>query len=189
MDRRSALRNLALVIGSAALLPRCTFKSPVVHRNHFDVTMDQESLVADMAETIIPKTTTPGAKDLNLDQFVWLMLDDCSKKEDQQAFFKGMGEFNDLVKKTYNKGFVDCTKEEKLSLLNTFEKKPEQKNPNPGANYSKDLHAFFGTVKGLTVYGYTESQYFMTKEIVYELVPGRYNAHFPVKNLKAAKNV
>jgi len=191
MDRRSAIRNLALVIGSAALLPRCTMKSPVVHRKHFDVNMDQETLVADMAETIIPKTTTPGAKDLRLDQFVWLMLDDCTKKADQKAFFKGMGEFNDLVKKTYNKGFVDCTKEEKLSLLNTFEKKPEQKNPNPGpeANYSKELHAFFGTVKGLTVFGYTESQYFMTKEIVYELVPGRYNAHFPVKNLKAAKNV
>ncbi len=73
MDRRSALRNLALVIGSAAILPRCTFKSPVVHHIHFDVTMDQETLVADMAETIIPKTTTPGAKELNLDQFVWLM--------------------------------------------------------------------------------------------------------------------
>jgi len=190
MDRRSALRNLALVIGSAALLPRCTMKMPVTHYTHFDVTMDQESLVADIAETIIPKTKTPGAKDLNLDKFVWLMLNDCSKKTDQQAFFKGMGEFNDLTKKMYNKSFSECTKNEKLSLLNTFEKKPAQKNPNPTDDkYSKELHAFFGTVKGLTVFGYTESQYFMTKEIVYELVPGRYNAHFPVKNLKAAKNV
>ncbi len=189
MDRRSAIRNLALVIGSAALLPRCTMKSPVVHHKHFDVNMDQEMLVADMAETIIPKTATPGAKDLNLDQFVWLMLDDCSKKADQQAFFKGMGQFNDLTKKTYNKSFSECTKDERLSLLNTFEKKPEQKNPNPNDKYSKELHAFFGTLKGLTVFGYAESQYFMTKEIVYELVPGRYNAHFPVKNLKAAKNV
>ncbi|MFI5161349.1 MAG: gluconate 2-dehydrogenase subunit 3 family protein [Sphingobacteriales bacterium] len=183
MDRRSALRNLALVVGSAALLPRCTMKMPVRHYSHFDVTMDQESLVADMAETIIPKTTTPGARDLNLDQFVWLMLNDCSKKEDQQAFFKGMGEFNDLTKKLYNKSFSECTKEQKLAVLNTFEKKPAQKNPNPADDkYSKELHAFFGTVKGLTVFGYTESQYFMTKEIVYELVPGRYNAMYPVKN-------
>ena len=123
--------------------------------------MDQETLVAEsMAETIIPKTTTPGAKDLNLDQFVWLMLDDCSKKADQQAFFKGMDEFNDLTKKTYSKRFSECTKDQKLALLNTFEKKPEQKNPNPGpdAKYSKELHAFFGTVKGLTVFGYTESR-------------------------------
>lgn len=184
MDRRTALKNLALVVGSAALLPRCTSTNPVAHFKSFDVTSDQQSLVLDIAETIIPKTTTPGAADLGLDKFIWLMLDDCTKKDDQKAFFKGMGEFNELVKKTYNKDFVDCTEQEKLALLNTFEKKkPEQKNPNPTDDkYSKDLHAFYGTVKGLTVFGYTESKYFMTKEIVYELVPGRYNAWYPIKN-------
>jgi len=181
MDRRSALRNLALVIGSAALLPRCTMKMPVTHYSHFDVTMDQESLVADMAETIIPKTATPGARDLNLDQFVWLMLNDCSKKADQQAFFKGMGEFNDLTQKLYSKRFSECSKDQKLAVLNTFEKKPGDKDKKDN-KYSKDLQAFYGTVKGLTVFGYTESKYFMTKEIVYELVPGRYNAMYPVKN-------
>jgi hypothetical protein len=36
-------------------------------------------------------------------------------------------------------------------------------------------------VKDQTVFGYTTSKYFMTKQIVYELVPGRYNAYFPVK--------
>src|SRR5579863_961320 len=141
MDRRTALKNLALVIGSAALLPRCTSTNPVAHFKNFDVTNDQQSLVLDMAETIIPKTTTPGATDLGLDKFIWLMLDDCTKKDDQKAFFKGMAEFNDLVKKTYNKDFADCTKEEKLSLLKTFEseKKPAQNNPNPPVDkYSKE---------------------------------------------------
>ncbi|MBS1524076.1 MAG: gluconate 2-dehydrogenase subunit 3 family protein [Bacteroidetes bacterium] len=180
MDRRTALKNLALVIGSAALLPRCTEHNPVTHFKNFDVTNDQQSLVADMAETIIPKTGTPGAKDLMLDQFVWLMLDDCTKKDDQKTFFKGMGEFNDLTKKTYNKSFADLDKKQKEDLLNTFEKKSN--------GYSKELNGFFSTVKGLTVFGYTESKYFMTKEIVYELIPGRYNAWLPVKNNIAAKN-
>src|SRR6201993_3350839 len=99
MDRRTALKNLALVVGGTVLLPRCTSHGSVAHFKSFDVTYDQQALVLDMAETIIPKTTTPGATDLGLDKFIWLMLDDCTKKEDQQAFFKGMGEFNDLVKK------------------------------------------------------------------------------------------
>jgi hypothetical protein len=179
MDRRTAIRNLALVIGSAALLPRCTEHNPVAHFKHFDVNRDQQSLVADIAETIIPKTATPGAIDLGLDKFVWLMLDDCAKKKDQDAFFKGMGEFTSLAQKTCTKNFSDCSKKEKEDLLRTFEKKNA---------YSKDMLAFYNTVKGLTVFGYTESKYFMTKEIVYELVPGRYNAYYPVKNLKAAKN-
>ena len=184
MDRRTALKNLALVIGSAALLPRCTSTNPVAHFKSFDVTNDQQSLVLDMAETIIPKTASPGATDLGLDKFIWLMLDDCTKKADQKAFFKGMGEFNELVKKTYNKDFVDCTKQEKLALLNTFEKKDGDKKADTKVpdRYSKELHTFYGKVKGLTVFGYTESKYFMTKEIVYELVPGRYNAWYPVKN-------
>jgi len=179
MDRRTALKNLALVIGSAALLPRCTKHNPTAHFKNFDVSSGQQSLVADLAEAIIPKTSTPGALDLHIDQFVWLMLDDCTKKEDQKAFFKGMDEFNDLTKKMYNKSFSDLSKTEKAAVLKTFDK---------NKTYSKELNGFYEAVHGLTVFGYTESKYFMTKEIVYELVPGRYNAHFPVKNLKTSKN-
>ena len=191
MDRRSAIRNLALVMGSAAILPYCTPGKPTAHYTHFDVNLDQQNLVAELAETIIPKTTSPGARDLELDKFVWLMLDDCTKKEDRDAFFKGMGEFSDLVTKSYNKTFSECTKYEKHTILNTFEKKPKPSQKNIDSSddkYSKELRGFYGNVHWLTVFGYTESKYFMTKEIVWELVPGRYNAYFPVKNLKAAKN-
>ena len=177
MDRRTAIRNLALVIGGAALLPACTTHNPIAHFKHFDITFDQQTLITGMAETIIPKTTTPGATDLNLYGFVMKMVDDCSTKKDQQAFVKGMGEFNDVPKKLFNKSFAGCSKKEKEDVLNSFEKKDN--------GYSKELNAFYGTVKGLTVFGYTESKYFMTKEVVYELVPGRYNAYFPVKNVKA----
>jgi hypothetical protein len=130
-----------------------------------------------MAETIIPKTSTPGATDLNLYGFIMKMLDDCTKKKDQQIFLKGMGEFNEVPKKLFNKNFAECSKKEKEDVLRSFEKKDN--------NYSKDMLAFYNAVKGLTVFGYTESKYFMTKRVVYELVPGRYNAYYPVKNFKA----
>lgn len=177
MDRRTAIRNLALVIGGAALLPACTAHNPIAHYKHFDISLDQQSLITDMAETIIPKTNTPGATDLNIYSFIIIMLDDCTKKTDQQAFFKGMGQFNDVPEKMFNKSFANCSKKEKEDVLISFEKKDN--------TYSKELLAFFNTVKGLTVFGYTESKYFMTKQVVYELVPGRYNAYYPVKNLKA----
>jgi len=109
------------------------------------------------------------------------MVDDCTKKKDQEIFIKGMGEFDSVPKKMFNKTFAGCSKKEKEDVLKSFEKKDN--------GYSKELQAFYQTVKGLTVFGYTESKYFMTKEIVYELVPGRYNAWYPVKNGKAiAKN-
>ena len=181
MDRRTAIQNLALVIGGAVLLPHCSKSNPTAHFKHFDITFDQQTLIANMAETIIPKTNTPGANDLNLYGFIMKMVDECTKKEDQQAFIKGMGEFDSVPKKMFNKTFADCSKKEREDVLKSFEKKDN--------GYSKELQAFYRAVKGLTVFGYTESKYFMTKEIVYELVPGRYNAWYPVKNGKAvAKN-
>ena len=177
MDRRTAIRNLALVLGGTALLPYCTTSDPVAHYKNFDINLSEQQLITDIAETIIPKTNTPGAKDLNLYSFIAIMLDDCTKKEDQDAFFRGLKEFFNVPIKMFGYSFAECNPGEKEMTLVTFEKKN---------TYSKDLMSFYGQLKGLTVFGYTQSKYFMTKEIVYELVPGRYNAYYPVKNnLKA----
>src|ERR1700761_766826 len=139
MDRRTAIQNLALVIGGAVLLPHCTMQMPVAHFKHFDINLSQETLIKDMAETIIPKTTTPGATDLKLYDFIMKMVDDCSTKEDQATFLKGLGEFDDATKKINNKSFADCNAQERLTVLNTFEKKDNK--------YSKELQQFYGTVK------------------------------------------
>ena len=108
MNRRTLIKNLALVIGSATMLPSCLKgnKSASVHLKNLPISGDQEILLSDICETIIPKTTTPGSKDLNLHLFVMKMVDDCYKKKDQQAFIVGMGQFtDDDVKKKYNKSF------------------------------------------------------------------------------------
>jgi len=100
MDRRTVIKNLALVIGGATLLPSCIKGSGnYIPLKHINITADQEKLISDICETIIPKTDVPGARELNLHVFVLKMLDDCYKKKDQQAIMKGLGEFNALVQK------------------------------------------------------------------------------------------
>jgi len=197
MDRRTVIKNLALVLGGAVLLPSCLHKdgSSYIQLRHISLNSDQQSLIADIADTIIPKTNTPGAKDLNLPAFVLKMLDDCYKKKDQEAFLKGLNEFNDLVKKKYNSSFSDLEVKDREAVLTGIENsgKPKGKGQAPARSFKpqKDLavpplNTFYWAIKQQTIFGYTTSQYFMTKQIVYELVPGRYNAHFPVKNLKTA---
>jgi len=201
MNRRVVIKNLALVLAGSALLPSCIpGKKPAIALKNISMDADQENLVADIAETIIPKTSTPGAKDLNLHLFVLKMLDDCHTKEDQQAFVKGMAEFNDLTKKIAGKSFADCSVTERENILKSFEKKGPEVKPGPmgkknkiqgfANGYSKELNTFYGIIKGETVNGYTNSKYFMTKQLVYELVPGRYNAWYPAKKSTstAAKN-
>ncbi|HZY39902.1 MAG TPA: gluconate 2-dehydrogenase subunit 3 family protein [Mucilaginibacter sp.] len=197
MDRRTVIKNLALVIGGATLLPSCLKGSGnYIPLKHINITADQEKLVSDICETIIPKTDVPGARELNLHIFVLKMLDDCYKKKDQQAIMKGMDEFNAMVQKKYSKSFSDLDAKGREAVLTGIENgnKPKTGGNKPPARRfrpQKDLQvppldAFYWALKQQTIFAYTTSQFFMTKEIVYELVPGRYNAHFPVKNLKTA---
>ncbi|NVM62938.1 hypothetical protein FHW88_001214 [Mucilaginibacter sp. SG538B] len=202
MDRRTVIKNLALIIGGAALLPACSqdkAKSKVALKN-IDITADQEQLIGDVSETFIPKTTTPGAKDLLLHLFVLKMVDDCYKKEDQQAFVTGMGHFADQSQKLYSKTFdqldtktreeflLDIEKEgkaEEEAARKNSDKKDAAPATPPAGKYSPELKKFYSIVKRQTINGYTNSKYFMTKEVIYELVPGRYNAHFPYKQKQA----
>jgi len=204
MNRRTVIKNLALIVGGAALLPSCVHPdgTTYIQLKHINISSDKQKLIGDISETIIPKTTTPGAKDLNLPAFVLKMLDDCYTKKDQQAFLTGLGQFNEMVQKKYNSSFSDLSATARENVLTTLEKstkpaKDPQKAIKPVRESEKSIDApkkkpevpplnfFYGAIKQQTIFGYTNSQYFMTKQVVYELVPGRYNVHFPVKNLKA----
>jgi hypothetical protein len=191
MNRRIAIRNMALILGSAVVLPSCLHDNkgkPVVELKHLKLDADQENTVANLAETILPKTNTPGAKDLGINLFVFKMIDDCFDKKQQDDFMTGLKEFGDAVDKKYSKSFNDLTGAERTAFVNDIESDDKLRTaavdnitPKPRTK----AQDFYFTVKGQTVFGYTTSQYFMTKQIVYELVPGRYNAMFPVKK-KAA---
>lgn len=194
MDRRTVIKNLALVIGGAALLPSCLHDSgkASIALKKINVSADQEKFLADVAETIIPKTDTPGAKDLNLHLFVLKMVDDCFSKKDQAAFMSGLDKLSKEAESRFGKPFGQCNQTQRESLLNELDHKQAEfyktRQVNKGQKKevpADDMLAFYGITKGETVFGYTYSKYFMTKQIIYELVPGRYNAYFPVKNLKA----
>ena len=130
MDRRTVLKNLALVIGGAVLLPSCLHKdgSSYLKLKHININADQQDLIGDICETIIPKTNTPGAKDLNLRAFVLKMLDDCYGKKDQQAFLAGLVKFNDMVKAKYNGSFGDLSAKDREAVLTGIESSAKAKS-------------------------------------------------------------
>lgn len=183
MDRRSAIKNLTFLAGGVFLFPSCLKHedgkvSIKLNKMHIDAA--QEKAVAAVAETIIPQTNTPGAKALNVHQFVLKMLDDCRSKKDQEMFTKGLSQLDDLSQKQYNKDFADGDSKQREAVLMLIENKQQIK---------PELTDFYQMTKQLTVEGYTISKYVMTTKLPYELVPGRYNGYFPVKNLKSiAKN-
>lgn len=191
MNRRIAIRNMALIMGSVAVLPSCLNDDkgkPVVALKTLKIDADQETLVNNLTETILPKTDTPGARDLGINLFVFKMLDDCTGKEDQEKFLEGLKEFDDAADKKYGKGFNELTQQQRTEFVTALEKSAKDKaakKEDKTAEPSK-LEKFYWMVKGQTVFGYTTSKYFMTKQVVYELVPGRWNPMFPVKKNASA---
>ncbi|MFD0792871.1 gluconate 2-dehydrogenase subunit 3 family protein [Mucilaginibacter litoreus] len=180
INRRAAIRNMALILGSAAVLPSCLNNDkgkPVVELKNLKIDAEQENLVTNLTETILPKTDSPGAKDLGINLFVFKMIDDCMGKEQQDDFMRGLDSFADEAKKQLGKSFNESTDKERTAFVAAFEKNSKD---DKYKDDSKSM-AFYKAVKQQTVFGYTTSKYFMTKQVVYELVPGRYNARFPVK--------
>ena len=175
MERRFAIKQILIMAGGLALLPSCLRDSgkASIALEHLDVSLDQEHLLADITETIIPKTDTPGAKELNLHLFVLKMLDDCYEAADQKLYLEGLNELQDKAQDQFGKTFQQLEVLARRKLLLAVE---NDKQASPA------LQRFYEITKGRTIGGYLNSKYVMTNLIKWELVPGRYNGYYPVKS-------
>jgi hypothetical protein len=172
MERRSAIKNLLLISGGFVLLPSCVQtpkKQGPADFSKLNISTDQIKLVAEIAETIIPATNTPGAKALNIHLFVLKMLNDCYEQKDREAFLKGLEMVNSVAGQQFGSPFINCTKAQKEGVLNIIEVDKKQ------------FGSFYSMMKQRTIQGYLNSKYVMTNLLVYKLIPSKYNGYFPVK--------
>jgi len=168
MDRRSAIRCSLAVTAGIFLLPSCLQekrKSTVALKN-LDISEEQESLLADLSEAIIPKTSSPGSKDIASHLFALIMVDDCYDPDRQKKFISGLTQFESITKAKFGSLFAKCTQLQKAELLKAMESK---------TGISEDALSFYNSMKKLTIQSFTTSQYFLTKVHVYELVPARFH--------------
>jgi hypothetical protein len=173
LDRRTAIKQFVFASAGIALLPSCmqdTGKASILLKN-INISGEQEKMLAELCESIIPKTDTPGAKDISAHLFALKMADDCAKKEDQQKFMKGLKAFEQTTKDTFKKSFPECTPQQRQQLLSKLE---SSKDPND------DVTMFYGAMKSLTIEAYTTSQFYLTKVHVYKLVPGTFKGCVPI---------
>jgi len=179
INRRTAIRQLAIISAGAALLPSCLHPhaKPSVSLKNFTLTGDQEKSLEELTATLIPTDTTPGARDVSAHLLVLRMVDDCSPKTDQEKFIKGLVSFDEASRTASGKSFAEASPTQREALLLAIESKKL-----PG----EELNFFYSTTKKLTILAYSSSQFFLTKVQVYELVPGRFHGCVPVMSLKKA---
>ncbi|HWA32810.1 MAG TPA: gluconate 2-dehydrogenase subunit 3 family protein [Cyclobacteriaceae bacterium] len=128
MNRREAIQRAGLVLGyavSAPVLagimngckaaPELTYK-PVFFNN------DQAALVSEVAQVIIPKTDTPGAKEAGVPSFIDQLLRECYKKRDQQRFLESIKAFDEEAKKSMGDSFLDLEPAKQTELVTRINK-------------------------------------------------------------------
>lgn len=149
-------------------------------KNYTLQTPETKALLAEIAETIIPETSTPGAKAAKVDEFILLMVGDCYDEKAQKVFTDGLDKINDESKKRFSKGFTDITPEQRTELLTAIDK--ERVDYNKRENKKKDdpTH-YFQYMKELTLLGYFTSEPGVTKALRYVKVPGKYEGCVPYK--------
>jgi hypothetical protein len=179
INRRTAIRQLAIISAGAALLPSCLHPhaKPSLALKNFTVTGDQEKSLEELTATLIPTDTTPGARDVSAHLFALRMVDDCSPKADREKFVKGLASFDEASRTASGKSFAEASPAQREALLSAIEIKKL-----PG----EELNFFYSTTKKLTILAYSSSQFFLTKVQVYELVPGRFHGCVPAQLKKVS---
>ncbi len=182
MNRRSLLKNLTTLTGALLFLPSCLQNKTSLNLNFKNISLlpEEQDIIFELCQRIIPDTSTPGAKELKLPEFVLTIIDDCYSKKNQSQWMNGLKAFT----ANWNKKLNTI---QNLSLQNQIvskEKYLHQLESEIMFNLKNldDLHYFFKVLKEETVFAYKTSAYYLTKVNPYELVPGRYNVHFPIRD-------
>ena len=175
MKRRTAVKYLFAIASGTAVLPSCLHKeskASVLLKN-INIDADQEKMLAEFAETLIPASRTPGAKDTYAHLYALRIMDDCFEKEAQQKFTKGLKAVEDWTKKEHNTSFANASAAQRSQILTALESKKA----------TEDAQEFYKLMKNLTIRGYLTSKPVLGDIFHYELVPGRYSGAVPVKTI------
>lgn len=206
MDRREAVKSVAFLMGGAlsattigVFLDSCT--SPSANKGTNLLSAEQDQIITEVADIIIPTTKTPGAKAAGVGPFISMMIKECYPEDAQKAFVKGLEDLEKRSKKEYNDSFLKISVKDRQQLLGKLrdetvaaQKAENEKNkaatqtskvldkPLPaGDKYPKTTPYFFAIARDLTLLGYFTSEIGATQALEYVQIPGRYDGCVDLK--------
>ena len=142
IDRREAVRRVSALLGGVAfvggssLLAACqrerekppaasTPAAPAVQAPIGEFTTQDIALLDEIADTILPTTSTPGAKAAKTGAFMALMVTDTYKAKNRKIFRDGLVTLDAECRKANNVDFMTATPAQRLTLLERLDR--EQK--------------------------------------------------------------
>ena len=187
MKRRDAIKKVALLLGGTLSAPTLMamgrWEQSFIQNTEgvlFSLTEMQRKIVAEVAEMIIPKTDTAGAKDAGVPAFIEMMLKDCYYEPEHLSFMKG-------IMALEQSKFLDLDETRRTLMLKKIEaetkdmmKAREVKQTKMGDNEDKEVMKaqaeglpFWRLMKELTLLGYFTSEVGTKASFEYVQIPSK----------------
>jgi len=169
--RVSSMLGVALV-GQSAMLAGCVRQT----RDSALFTADDVAFLDEVAETILPETSTPGAKAARVGSFIAMMVVDTYDDREQEVFRSGLRTLEDECRKMHGESFMSATPARRLAVLRKLD--AEQLQFMRTAKEEEPAH-YFRMIKELALLGYFTSEIGYNQAMRYVETPGRFDPCAP----------
>ena len=188
ISRREVIQSVAALLGGAALTggdalfalsfdESARMQATVTGIGSFSSA--DVALLEEIADTILPETSTPGAKAARTGAYMALAVTDGYTPENQAVFREGLRTLDEAVRAAHGVGFMQATPAQRLAVLNVLDR--EQKAAMDARPTSDEPRHYFRLMKELALLGYFTSEIGCTKALQYIESPGRYDPCAPYK--------
>jgi hypothetical protein len=198
LTRREVIQRVTALLGGAALaggdlLEAFSFddvaRLEAMAQGAGAFTAADIALLDEIAETILPETSTPGAKAAKTGAFMALMVTDAYAPRDRQVFRDGMRAVDDACRRATKASFLQASPAQRLALLESLDREqktvmdqraaaPRSRAPAAAAADDQPAH-YFRMMKELALLGYFTSEIGYTRAMRYLETPGRFDPCAP----------
>jgi gluconate 2-dehydrogenase gamma chain len=189
MERREVLRLLATGL-ALQLAPRSLLAA--LREAHAELrtqtglrTLDshQNATVTAISEMIIPRSETPGATDVGVNQFIDLILTEWYSEEERDHFLNGLADVDLRTQSLFEKKFIDCSPRQRAEILAQLGEQMIEEAETVGdharayrGSLPKPENNFYYIMRSLTLTGYYTSQEGAIRELGFQVVPEHYDS-------------
>jgi hypothetical protein len=188
MTRRNLIKNL-FAIGSLSIAGIGIYEwYRLKHPFDFKFIDANKLLIAELTETIIPRTDTPGAKDAKVDEYIIYAVKNNLSDIERNVFIDGLSSIQSFCKNKFGKTYDKCSEPEKIAALKSTGDNFIFRNFSITKKIRTKFisRGFLDILKDLTVVGYCTSEIGATKGLVYDDIPVHYLPCVPLeKNQKS----
>jgi gluconate 2-dehydrogenase gamma chain len=200
MDRREALQLLgtgvALHLASPNLLAalrevRARSGTQTALRT---LNSHQNATVNAIADLMIPRTETPGAVDVAVNQFIDLILSEWFSDEERKRFLNGLADVDASARASFGKEFIECSSVEQSEIMMAMGE--QMTREAEAVRYSarryrgslpKPDKNFYYMLRSLILTAYYTSEEGATKELRFAVISDRHDGCASSEEAREAK--